>query len=343
MAEPILSFCIPTYNFGPFIGETLESIVRQAPDDVEIVILDGASTDDTPQIVERFMRRFPRIHYVRRPEKGGIDRDMALAVEHARGTYCWLFGADDLLVDGAIARVLDAIRGGDDVYLVETTLCTRDMTPLWPQRNLEIREERTFDLARADERLRYFELAANTQAFFSFCGAVVFRRDRWNSVSSSAVEPFIGTCWAHAARLFSLLPEGLRVHPIPEPLTRKRMENDSFSSRGPASRVRIGIEGYLRIAESFFGPGSAEHEHVRRCLRAEYTLVFMAGTMIDVVEGALASDRRELVGLFARIYDSRFLRVAYRSIPAPGWRLLGKLRRLAKRLQSPRIVRRSAA
>ena len=342
MPEPILSFCIPTYNFGAFIGDTLESILRQATtvgEAVEIVILDGGSTDDTPQIVDRFTSRFPGIRYVRRAVKGGIDRDMALAVEYARGTYCWLFGADDLVIDGAIARVLDAVRGGDDIYLVETTLCTRDMKPLWPQRNLELREERTFDLANPDERLRYFALASNTQAFFSFCGAVVFRRDRWNAVASDVVEPFIGTCWAHAARLLSLIPSGLRVHAIPGPLTLKRMENDSFSSQGPASRVRIGIDGYLHIANAFFGSGSAEAEHIRRCLRAEYTLVYMVGTMIDVVEQRRANDRIALVELFARIYDSLFLRAAYRWMPAAGWRLLGIARRIIKRLP----VRRSRA
>jgi hypothetical protein len=204
--------------------------------------------------------------------------------------------------EGAVARVLDAIRGGDDVYLVETTLCDRDLTPLWPQRNLDTREEQTFELGDRDDRLRYFRLAANTQAFFSFCGAVVFRRDRWMSADAAAVEPFIGSCWAHAARLLSLLPRGLRVHPIPGPLTRKRMENDSFSSRGAASRVRIGIDGYLRIADAFFGrdsEGGADQTLPPR----RYTLTFMTGTMIDVVDQRLTDDARTRRAV-RQIYDS---------------------------------------
>ena len=40
-----LSFCIPTYNFADFLPQTLESIVSQADDRVQIVIVDGASTD----------------------------------------------------------------------------------------------------------------------------------------------------------------------------------------------------------------------------------------------------------------------------------------------------------
>ena len=101
-----LSVCIPVYNFGAFLGETLESIVPQAAKAVEIVVLDGGSTDDTPQVVGRFQERFPRLNYVRREKKGGIDRDMAFAVEAARGDYVWLFSGDDRMRPDAIERVL---------------------------------------------------------------------------------------------------------------------------------------------------------------------------------------------------------------------------------------------
>jgi len=52
MNRPRLSICIPTYNFGRFIGETLDSILPQATEDVEVTVVDGASTDNTADIVE---------------------------------------------------------------------------------------------------------------------------------------------------------------------------------------------------------------------------------------------------------------------------------------------------
>ena len=54
-----LSVCIPTYNFGEFIGETLESIVGQATDEVDIIIVDGASTDNTEQVVHQIQKTIP--------------------------------------------------------------------------------------------------------------------------------------------------------------------------------------------------------------------------------------------------------------------------------------------
>ena len=65
-----LAICIATLNRGAFIGETLESIIRQATDEVEIVVVDGASTDNTEEVVRGFQQRWPRLNYLRLPEKG---------------------------------------------------------------------------------------------------------------------------------------------------------------------------------------------------------------------------------------------------------------------------------
>jgi len=71
-----LSICIPTHNFGAFIGAALESIVSQARPETEIIVLDSASTDDTRQVVESFQRRYENVHYVYADRKNGIDSRM---------------------------------------------------------------------------------------------------------------------------------------------------------------------------------------------------------------------------------------------------------------------------
>src|SRR2546425_400508 len=63
-----LSICIPTYNFGAFIGDTLESVLPQVVEGIEVVILDGGSSDNTTEIVESFQPRFPSLRYHRRDQ-----------------------------------------------------------------------------------------------------------------------------------------------------------------------------------------------------------------------------------------------------------------------------------
>lgn len=65
----LLSICIPTHNKGTFLKETLESILPQYNDSIEIVILDSASTDNTRDIVLEYQTRIPGITYCYRDKK----------------------------------------------------------------------------------------------------------------------------------------------------------------------------------------------------------------------------------------------------------------------------------
>src|SRR3954470_16861350 len=96
-----LSICIPTYNFGRYIEETLGSITCQLTPGVEVIILDGGSTDNTRERVEPWLAKASAIRYVGQSERGGIDRDIARVMDLAQGEYCWLFSADDVMKPGA--------------------------------------------------------------------------------------------------------------------------------------------------------------------------------------------------------------------------------------------------
>ncbi|UUZ71761.1 glycosyltransferase [Polaromonas sp. P1(28)-8] len=65
-----LSICIPTYNFGRFIGETLDSLLPQVSDEVEVVVLDGGSTDDTGAVVAARMQHHKQLTYYHQDFQG---------------------------------------------------------------------------------------------------------------------------------------------------------------------------------------------------------------------------------------------------------------------------------
>src|ERR1700733_1286301 len=312
-----LSICIPTYNFGEFIAETLESILPQVVAGVEGVIFDGGSSDDTPAIVETFQRRFPRLRYHRRSERGGIDRDMARTVELACGEYCWLFSSDDLMKPYAISQMLEQIESGLDVYLCGVTICTCDMRPLKAPPALKLSSETTFDLGREDDRRIYFAHAATTTAFFSFLGSVVFKKARWDALPLD--EDFVGSCWAHVARIFRMIPDGLRVKYLAQDYLLKRSHNDSFMDNGFIRRMAITIDGYHRLADTFFLPDSFEARHIRRVVAAEFPpYVMLYAKWIGT--GASPEDRRLLGRLVAKVYRdaslrNRLYRAAYEAMP----------------------------
>jgi abequosyltransferase len=253
MSEIKLSICIPTYNFGAFIGETLSAVIDQSQDrdDVEIVIVDGASTDNTGEVVRSFQDRSPSLVYNRLERKGGIDNDLARTVELARGDYCWLLSSDDVPSTGAISRMLREFGSGCDIYLCSRTICDQDLRPLFDQHWLSGgMEDRIFTFAGHRDLIDYFSRAGSIGSLFSYMSSIVVKRAAWNTIGRD--NRLIGSNYAHVARLFSILREGGTLKYIREPLVLCRGENDSFSKSGVVRRFMIDIDGYLLLADTLF-------------------------------------------------------------------------------------------
>lgn len=304
MNRPRLSICIPTYNFGRFIGETLDSILPQATEEVEVTVVDGASTDNTADIVGERVRRWRNLSYHRLDRRGGIDVDMALAVSLARGNYCWLFSADDVMLEGTVPRILREITEGHDIYLCGFPICTIDMVPLYQHPILNCGDA-IFDLSNEKERKRYFSLAQTTTAFFSYMSSLVIKKTRWDEAVAEPDPRW--QCWDHVGRIFRMMPHGLKVKYLSGSYLKNRGGNDSFMDRGIVHRIGISIEGFGNLANVFFGKDSTEAWHIRRVLKNEYTLRYILYAKLNVKD-LHRDDILRLDALVAKIYQDGSLR-----------------------------------
>lgn len=90
------------YNAGEFIARGLDSLARQTHTDIEVICIDDASTDNTPDILDGYTARDSRFHTIHLPENGGQAhaRNAGLAV--ATGEYVCMLDADDWLSPNAI-------------------------------------------------------------------------------------------------------------------------------------------------------------------------------------------------------------------------------------------------
>lgn len=269
-----LSFCIPTYNFGEFIGQTLESIIAQATDEVDIVIGDGASTDNTAEVVQRYQAQFPRLSYFNFGQKGGVDLDIAKTVDLACGRYCWLMSADDVLRPGAIARMLAELEFGHAIYLYNRTDCSRDMREMVRRTWLpDGQGDRVFDFSDHEELCAYLESVKGLGALFSYISSIVVDREKWLSVEGNA--PFMGTNYAHVHRLFSIAKAGGKVKYIEQSLVKARLFNDSFAANGMAKRFLIDLDGYRLLGEHLFAEKSSL-DALKAVMRKEHKWYFLA-------------------------------------------------------------------
>jgi O-antigen biosynthesis alpha-1,3-abequosyltransferase len=251
MSRVDLSICIPTHNFGAFIGETLKSILSQATEHVEIVIVDGASTDNTADVVEQARRSFPRLRFHRREVNMGVDADLAKAVDMAEGRYCWLMSSDDVIVPRAVERMLDELQSEHDVYVCNRIECDRDLRPVRQRPWLgPTSRDQVFRFARSADFVTYFAEARSLGALFSYISSIVVRRDKWMAVTHA--EELDGCHYAHAFRLFSLLRANGSLKYIRAPLVLCRGDNDSFAESGMLARIALDLDGFTALAARLF-------------------------------------------------------------------------------------------
>ena len=247
-----LSICIPTYNFGKFIGETLDSILHQYQNDIEIIVGDGASTDNTEEIIKDYLSDFPGcISYYKFDVKGGIDRDLIRTIEMARGEYCWLLSSDDVLRPEAIARVLNEIQVGHSIYLCNRWECDQNLNK--PSSQLWLSEDfndQVFNLSNSKELHSYLKSAQSLGALFSFMSSIIVKRSVWMGIDNPQV--LMGSNYAHVYRLFSIAMNGGLLKYIEEPLISARFGNDSFMEHGLAKRFLIDLNGYQLLANKLF-------------------------------------------------------------------------------------------
>lgn len=232
-----LSLCIATFNRARFIGETLDALLPQLSADVEIVVVDGASTDNTAEVMAGYLLRHPRVVYRREAENSGVDRDFDKAVQYARGDYCWLLSDDDILVPDAVATVLERLAGEPEVLVVNAEVRSKDLSIVLKPSLLRLSCDSDFG---AQDQERFFAAAAS---YLSFIGAVVIRRAAW--LARERV-PYFGSLFIHMGVIFQPPAIGC-ARIIARPLVQIRYGNAMWTARG----FEIWMEKWPRLVWSF--------------------------------------------------------------------------------------------
>ncbi|MEH3086286.1 MAG: glycosyltransferase [Xylophilus ampelinus] len=105
----MISVVIPTFNYGHFVTEAIDSVLSQEIDDLEVIVCNDQSTDDTEQRLAPYLPD-PRIRYYRNEKNLGAVGNINYGMSLARGDHLLLLGADDFLSPGALRRLLAALQ-----------------------------------------------------------------------------------------------------------------------------------------------------------------------------------------------------------------------------------------
>ncbi|HEY9405008.1 MAG TPA: glycosyltransferase family 2 protein [Pyrinomonadaceae bacterium] len=113
MEQKLFSIVTPTYNCGPKVVRTINSVLSQDDDLWEYIIIDGDSDDGTQREVEKFDAR---VRFVSEPDLGVYDA-MNKGIEMARGKYIYFLGAGDTLRPNALRNLAGSMPAGELAFI----------------------------------------------------------------------------------------------------------------------------------------------------------------------------------------------------------------------------------
>jgi glycosyltransferase involved in cell wall biosynthesis len=180
MSNPYLSVAIPTYNRRGELIECLRSIVPQAKQHaVRIYISDNASKYDVAEVVEVFRKEHPLIYYTRNVENVGLDANVRKVISMGESSYVWVFSDDDVMVSGALDKVLPFCKEGAYAWLLPN------------------REFRNRDLSAVSNKQTWFDATKTIYEdpvqllvkygfnHYTYVGSLIIKLEEWHKISST--------------------------------------------------------------------------------------------------------------------------------------------------------------
>ncbi|TXS96690.1 glycosyltransferase family 2 protein [Parahaliea maris] len=113
-SNPLVSICIPVFNGGDYIAHAIESALNQSYSNIEVIVIDNASTDHTPDIIEQLCSTHPRrIVSFRNQKTVSMVDNFNIALSRANGEYLKLLPHDDILTVDSIGDLIRGANPGD--------------------------------------------------------------------------------------------------------------------------------------------------------------------------------------------------------------------------------------
>ena len=116
--DPKVSVVIPTKNRAHYVSSAIQSVLDQTFGDFEIIVVDGASTDNTREVIAKFDDE--RVRYIREKKDRGVSASRNIGIRRSRGKFIAFLDDDDLWMPTKLEKQLNLINKNSDIGVVYT-------------------------------------------------------------------------------------------------------------------------------------------------------------------------------------------------------------------------------
>jgi glycosyltransferase involved in cell wall biosynthesis len=320
MSVPLVSVCVPTHNRGQWLGQTLESILRQDYPQIEVLISDNASSDHTEELCQDLARKDSRIRYVQQQRNLGMLGNHNFCIEESRGALLCFFHDDDLYHPQIVSEYVRFFDQNPEAGLVGSD---------WDLINEQGATvgERVFPGKPLIRGVDYIDRTLRSGRSSLGLPAAMMRRSALGEVRFDESGPVNFADFIFWCRI----AETTSVGHVSRRLWRYRVHGGSLSARSIVSTSRDYEEGLLRYCESYASRWPAQGRRARRWQAGVYRFLFWAlayevarhssgkgrlhrRTMSDLTDYTLTPEERE-----------KALSLLRRYARGPGKRATGRL------------------
>ncbi len=116
--NPLVTIICTSYNHAKFIEQSLNSVINQRYKNIELIIADNASEDNSVEVIENWLKNHNGIKFIKNESNLGITRSFNKAVKYANGTFLMDLSGDDVLMENCIGELIANYKLSTDVSLV---------------------------------------------------------------------------------------------------------------------------------------------------------------------------------------------------------------------------------
>lgn len=111
------SVVMPNYNYGRYISHAIESVLAQTVKDLELIIVDDCSSDNSRDVIERYSMEDRRVRVLFHDENQGISRSYNDGIEAAEGVFIAFLSSDDVWFKDKLSKQLEVLRNDSDLVI----------------------------------------------------------------------------------------------------------------------------------------------------------------------------------------------------------------------------------
>lgn len=250
--QPLLSVIVPVYNVAAYLRECLDSLLHQTYHNLEIILVDDGSTDDSPLICAEYARKDERIHLITKVN-GGLSSARNAGIEVARGEYVSFLDSDDWLEPDACAILMRAFveDGSIDIVRAEFRECYPDRV----ENNIFVSEQtKTF------VGVELIEALSEGIGLNAIVCTSAYRLSMLRELGLHFLDGLYHEDEYFTPVLYGILPN-IRLRYIPEVIYNYRKEREgSITSKPSLKRLQDLVEGYQFVYKQYEGLGDVERQ-----------------------------------------------------------------------------------